>query len=150
MRCRRALPDEYSQHEGARNGLLQRLDLAHAHSDRKTVVFAKYAIRRTSSLFLSALDDGARCALQIRHYFSVPPTVISRILIVGRPTLTGMVCPSFPQIPMPCSSFKSFPTAVTSRNTVGPLPINVAPLTGAVRWPSSIKYASLAENTNFP
>ena len=38
----------------------------------------------------------------------------------------------------------------TRVSTSGPLPISVAPLTGRVSLPFSIRYASLAENTNLP
>src|SRR5262249_48502711 len=89
--------------------------------------------------FLRTIDDLLCRVLEVGHHFSVPPTVISRILIVGSPTLTGIVWPSLPQIPTPKSSFRSLPTAVTCRRTVGPSPINVAPFTGAVRCPSWIK-----------
>ncbi len=50
---------------------------------------------------------------------------------VGWPTPTGTDWPSLPQVPTPPSSFKSLPTMLTRCNTSGPLPINVAPLTGA-------------------
>src|ERR1051325_10313064 len=72
-------------------------------------------------------------------YACVPPTVISLILIVGRPTPTGICCPSLPHIPTPRSSCRSLHTAVASLSDSGPLPRNVAPLTGAVTLPSSIK-----------
>ena len=56
-------------------------------------------------LSLRAVDDVlARCSCRFEPaliHFSVPPTVISRILIVGRPTLTGIVWPSLPQMPTP-------------------------------------------------
>src|SRR4249920_975916 len=69
----------------------------------------------------------------------VPPTVISSIRMVGRPTPTGTDCPSFPQVPMPSSSLRSCPTIETLVRISGPLPINVAPLTGLVTFPPSIK-----------
>src|SRR5262245_10264033 len=69
----------------------------------------------------------------------VPPTVISSIRMVGRPTPTGTDCPSFPHVPMPSSSLRSCPTMETLVRISGPLPINVAPLTGLVTFPPSIK-----------
>src|SRR5215471_13179583 len=69
----------------------------------------------------------------------VPPTVISEILIVGNPTQTGTLCPSLPQVPTPSSSARSPATAVTFVRASGPLPMSVAPLTGAVTLPSSIR-----------
>jgi len=38
---------------------------------------------------------------------------------VGRPTPTGTLCPSLPQVPMPSSSFRSLPTIVTRVSMVG-------------------------------
>src|SRR6185436_11657060 len=67
----------------------------------------------------------------------VPPTVISSIRMVGRPTPTGTDCPSLPQVPMPSSSLRSCPTMETLVRISGPLPINVAPLTGLVTFPPS-------------
>src|SRR5438093_7456246 len=69
----------------------------------------------------------------------VPPTVISSTRIVGSPTPTGTVCPSLPQVPIPSSSFRSWPTIDTLVKISGPLPMSVAPLTGRVTAPSSIK-----------
>src|SRR5213080_3886613 len=76
---------------------------------------------------------------------AVPPTVSPSILIVGCPSPTGTLCPSLPQVPTPSSSFRSLPTMDTRVSTSGPFPIKVAPLMGAVTWPSSIMYASDAE-----
>src|SRR5262245_3752961 len=72
-------------------------------------------------------------------YALVPPTVRPSILMVGSPTPTGTDWPSLPHVPTPSSSFKSEPTIDTRVRTSGPLPINVAPLTGLVTFPSSIK-----------
>src|SRR5262249_38858809 len=132
------------------NCLLERFDFAHTNRDGKCVFFANQNIRCRGALFDGALYDSLGGVRQIVHYFSVPPTVISRILIVGSPTPTGIDWPSLPQIPTPLSSCRSLPTMLTCRRTVGPSPIRVAPLTGMVTCPSSIRYASLAENTNFP
>ena len=72
------------------------------------------------------------------------------IFRVGWPTPTGTPCPSLPQVPTPSSSFKSFPIIEILFIASGPFPISVAPFNGAVGFPFSIKYASEAENTNFP
>src|SRR5262245_32561001 len=98
----------------------------------------------TSHLFgfqLSALSFQLPC---------VPPTVSPSIRTVGRPTPTGTDCPFLPQVPMPSSSCRSFPTMLMRLSTSGPLPIKVAPFTGRVSLPPSMRYASLAENTNLP
>src|SRR4029434_7631752 len=86
--------------------------------------------------FDRAIDDvGEQCGCN--HF--VPPTVISEILMVGKPTPTGTDCPSLPQVPTPSSSLRSDPTIETRVRSSGPLPINVAPFTGSVTLPSSIK-----------
>ena len=59
--------------------------------------------------------------------------------IVGMPTPTGTPCPSLPQVPMPGSSARSLPMRDTRVSTSGPLPISVAPFTGAPILPSSIR-----------
>src|SRR4030095_8798994 len=76
-----------------------------------------------------------------RCHALVPPTVRPSILMVGSPTPTGTDWPSLPHVPIPSSSFKSEPTIETRVRTSGPLPISVAPLTGLVTLPSSIKKA---------
>src|ERR1700730_3330591 len=80
----------------------------------------------------------------------VPPTVSPSIRNVGWPTPTGTPCPSFPHVPIPSSRRRSLPIIVTLVMASGPLPINVAPLTAGPTLPSSIRYASDAENTNLP
>ena len=54
------------------------------------------------------------------------------IFTVGMPTPTGTLCPSLPQMPMPSSSFRSWPTMLTYFSASGPLPISDAPRTGRV------------------
>src|SRR5690606_3299664 len=87
---------------------------------------------------------------ELRHQAPVPPTVMLSSLRVGWPTPTGTDWPSLPQVPTPLSSARSLPTMDTLLIASGPLPIRVAPLIGAVMRPSSIRYASLVENTNLP
>ncbi len=72
-------------------------------------------------------------------YAPVPPTVIASIFRVGWPTPTGTDCPSLPHVPTPLSNARSLPTIDTRLMASGPLPISVAPLTGAVILPSSIR-----------
>src|SRR5260363_300239 len=80
----------------------------------------------------------------------VPPTIILSSLNVGWPTPTGTLCPSLPHTPTPASSAISLPIIRIRFNASGPLPLSVAPLTGAVILPFSIRYASAAEKTNWP
>ena len=58
---------------------------------------------------------------------------------VGWPTPTGTPWPFLPQVPMPGSRPGSLPTISILVSASGPLPISVAPLTGAVTRPSSIR-----------
>src|SRR4051794_12026318 len=71
--------------------------------------------------------------------YAVPPTVIRSIRIVGWPTPTGTPWPFLPQVPTPLSSARSSPRAVIRCRASGPLPISIAPLTGAVTLPPSIR-----------
>src|ERR1700679_3382867 len=73
------------------------------------------------------------------HYCPVPPTVMRSSFTVGMPTPTGTLCPAFPQVPIPSSRARSFPTIETYFSASGPLPISVAPFTGRVTLPSSIR-----------
>src|SRR5690606_40106585 len=69
----------------------------------------------------------------------VPPTMISSTSSDGWPTPTGTLWPFLPHTPTPSSSARSWPTILTRCMVSGPLPIRVAPLTGAVTLPSSIR-----------
>src|ERR1035441_4876881 len=55
-----------------------------------------------------------------RLYSPVPPTVMWSSLTVGMPTPTGTFCPALPQVPMPSSSARSFPTMDMCFNASGP------------------------------
>src|SRR5450432_3000446 len=68
----------------------------------------------------------------------VPPTVIRSIRSVGWPTPTGTPWPFLPQVPMPVSSARSLPIMVMRCRSVGPLPISMAPFSGAPILPFSI------------
>src|ERR1035437_10328552 len=63
---------------------------------------------------------------------AVPPTVSPASFSVGCPTPTGSLWPFLPQLPTPGSSAMLLPTMVTLVSASGPLPISVAPFTGAV------------------
>src|SRR5580658_248857 len=87
------------------------------------------AIARTVALALDVRSDQP----------PVPPTVMRSIRRVGWPTPTGTPWPFLPQVPMPVSSARSLPTMVTRCRSVGPLPISMAPLTGAPTLPLSMR-----------
>src|SRR2546421_6312495 len=70
---------------------------------------------------------------------AVPPTVRPSIFKVGCPTPTGTLWPSLPQVPMPLSSARSLPIMLTRVSASGPLPMRVAPFTGCVTLPSSMR-----------
>ena len=82
-----------------------------------------------------------RCRYGCQHAAQawVPPTVRPSINSEGWPTPTGTLCPSLPQTPTPSSRARSLPIMRTFCMVSGPLPIRVAPLTGAVILPSSIR-----------
>jgi hypothetical protein len=69
---------------------------------------------------------------------SRPPS-IPRSAATAGPRPTGTDCPSLPQMPTPSSSAMSLPIIFTRCIVSGPLPISVAPFTGAVTLPSSIR-----------
>ena len=62
----------------------------------------------------------------------VPPTVMRVDAQRRLPDADRHPWPSLPQVPMPGSSSRSLPTMRHAVSTSGPLPISVAPLTGAV------------------
>ena len=74
-----------------------------------------------------------------RGQLPVPPIVIRSIRSVGWPTPTGTPWPFLPQVPMPWSRARSLPIMVMRFKSVGPLPISIAPLTGAPTLPFSIR-----------
>src|SRR6202000_3039972 len=77
-----------------------------------------------------------------RHFINahrpVPPTVMRSIRSVGWPTPTGTPWPFLPQVPIPVSSERSVPIMVIRWRSVGPLPISMAPFSGAPTLPFSI------------
>src|SRR5262249_51717391 len=74
----------------------------------------------------------------IQAHRPVPPTVMRSIRSVGWPTPTGTPWPFLPQVPIPVSSERSLPIMVIRWRSVGPLPISMAPLSGAPTLPFSI------------
>src|SRR6185503_9840003 len=104
--------------------------------------------RRQGSEEVSSLH--AHLSFDAPFPYAVPPTVRPSMRIVGCPTPTGTLCPSFPHMPMPGSRHMSLPIMVTCVSASGPLPMRVAPFTGYWTRPFSIQYASEAENTNLP
>src|SRR6266545_2835619 len=67
----------------------------------------------------------------------VPPTVMRAIRMVGAPLPTGTPWPSLPQ--MPSLTSKSLPRASIAAITLGPSPTRLAPRTGVVTSPFSIR-----------
>src|SRR5205814_10693601 len=75
----------------------------------------------------------------VRAHAPVPPTVMRSTRKVGWPTPTGTPWPCLPQVPIPVSSARSLPIMVMRCRSVGPLPISIAPLSGAPTLPVSIR-----------
>ena len=67
-----------------------------------------------------------------------PNTVVKQQQAIPSPPLPH-VPRSLPQVPTPRSNARSWPSMDTLAMASGPLPIKVAPFTGAVIRPSSIK-----------
>src|SRR6185437_2008765 len=145
--------EEHPQPYGPRARLRQLVHLPHAHVHRELISLKRHRLgvgRTRPPSHLHCLR-GQICEFCLcRVHLAVPPTVMRSSFTVGIPTPTGTLCPFFPHVPMPSSSARSFPTMDTYFSDSGPLPISVAPFTGAVTLPSSIRYASLAEKTNLP
>src|SRR6185437_14849596 len=148
--------DEHAQPDSARAGFLQRLNFAEANGGGELVAFADGDFGVGGSGVHRSRDDigselpqvGRKCGCCAHR--PVPPTVMRSSLTVGMPTPTGTLWPSLPQVPMPSSSARSWPTIDTCFSASGPLPMRVASRTGAVTLPSSMRYASEAEKTNLP
>src|SRR5688572_22975567 len=133
------LSNEHSQTRSAGTGLRQTLDLAHAHVCGEPFAFRDAAFSSGSPALLCSSNDARSEILERRETQAVPPTVMRSSLMVGMPTPTGTLCPSLPQMPMPSSNFRSLPTIDTYLSASGPLPTSVAPRTGVVILPSSIR-----------
>src|SRR6185369_14899940 len=142
------LADEDAQGQMLLARVLDRVDLPEAHLGGERLVADHEGVAGRRAAALGLIEHVGE---EVEHrYTCVPPTVIPSMRIVGKPTPTGTDWPSLPQVPTPSSSARSWPTRLTRVSASGPLPISVAPLTGAVTRPFSIRYASLAEKTNRP
>src|SRR5579862_8507523 len=123
----------------ARTGLLEVFDLPHTHAGREFFAFRDGAFGTRRTQFHGSLGGGGRDVQEVIAHAAVPPTVILSIFTVGIPTPTGTLCPSLPQTPIPSSSWRSWPTMLTYFSASGPLPISVAPFTGRVSLPFSMR-----------
>ncbi len=91
---------------------------------------------------LDEVSDDAAAAIINTHVAACAAAMVWLLIenfMVGKPTPTGTDWPSFPHVPIPLSSFRSCPTIETLVRISGPLPINVAPFTGFVICPSSMR-----------
>src|SRR5262249_22956140 len=143
--------------------LLQLLDVSLAHLDRRLarplgvrLGLARARLPGQRHQLLADVGEGRVAPsprgrrLGLHAHAPVPPTVTSSIRTVGRPTPTGTLWPSFPQVPSPGSNDASEPTALTCLSASGPTPMSMAPLTGRVISPCSIRYASEISKTKLP
>src|SRR5438067_5207615 len=101
--CRRQFKPEllltqhYSHSHGWRIHRIQ-------HWEGRHVSFS--SVLSGSPVLADAIAPPASAMLErpvVRQRYAVPPTVMRSILIVGMPTPTGTLWPSFPQTPMPSS-----------------------------------------------
>src|SRR5581483_10562885 len=143
---------EHPQPQPARRRLQQLLHLAAAHGDGELHAAVQHGVGSVRAALPRQLDHVLGNVQQVvgHDYCFVPPTVMLETSTVGMPTPTGTLWPSLPQVQRPSDSFRSVPTIVTFESVSGPLPISVTLRTGAVTWPSSIRYASVTENTKSP
>src|SRR5205823_18636 len=87
---------------------------------------------------LRGLYRAARDLLEIRlAHAAVPPTVSAWMRTCGCPTPAATRCPPLPQKPVAIS--RSAATPSISLSASSPLPISVAPRTGEVTFPFSIR-----------
>src|SRR5262249_21985369 len=110
---------------------------ARASSPQKSAVFR--GPHTSACATPSRLKSPSRIQFWTALQTFVPPTVIELILMVGQPTPTGTLCPSFPHVQMPSDVSTSLPSIATLRRTSGPLPIRFTPLSGVVIFPSTTK-----------
>ena len=96
--------DQDAQSGRARPGLLEILQLAHAHVGGELIPFGDGALG-VGGTRPPARGCTTSCGQfqQVILGQAVPPTVIRSILMVGMPTPTGTLWPSLPQTPMPSS-----------------------------------------------
>jgi hypothetical protein len=108
-------------------GMLHRLHLAQADTDLQAGLGTGGGLGGAGALVGGLRQQIAHDALQ--------PSMRK----VGWPTPTGTLCPSLPHTPTPSSSLRSLPIIETCLSTSEPAPMRVAPLTGRVILPSSIR-----------
>src|SRR5258706_13512658 len=95
------------------------------------------AVRNLRRDRIGVIQEGS--AVERKSLQPVPPTVKPSIFNVGWPTPTGTLWPSLPQVPCPPSMRMSLPIMLTRVSASGPLPMSVAPFTGCVTLPFSIR-----------
>ena len=120
-------------------GMLDGVHLPHPHLGREGLVLDHEGVGLGGALAAGPLEDVAQEVEQGPAQTWVPPTVIPSMRIVGSPTPTGTDWPSLPQVPTPSSRARSPPTRLTRVRASGPFPMRVAPLTGAVTRPPSMR-----------
>ena len=120
-------------------GVLDRVHLPHAYLRRERLILDHEGIRFGGALAARPLEDVAQEVEKAGAQTWVPPTVMPSMRMVGSPTPTGTDWPSLPQVPTPSSRARSLPTRLTRVRASGPLPMRVAPLTGAVTRPPSMR-----------
>ena len=133
-----ARSEESADAGAAGAGFLEGLDGAEADFDFKFVALGDGDFGVGDAAVLGIAEGLAGEGFEFLAH-RVPPTVMRSILMVGMPTPTGTLWPSLPQTPMPSSSLRSLPTMLTCFRASGPLPIRVAPRTGRVSLPSSMR-----------
>src|SRR4029077_6883899 len=120
-----------------------RLDLAQPDGRAELALLDEEPVRGGGASGRRAREHGDEQVAELYRHVGphtwVPPTVMPSTRMVGSPTPTGTDWPSLPQVPTPSSSLRSWPTRLTRVSASGPLPIRVAPFTGLVTRPSSIR-----------
>ena len=111
--------------------VLDRVHLPQADLGRERLVLHHEGVGLGGAPVARLLEQVGEEVQQRPRQTWVPPTVMPSMRIVGSPTPTGTDWPSLPQVPTPSSSLRSWPTRLTRVSASGPLPIRVAPLTGA-------------------
>ena len=141
---RRGPAREHAQRQPLLAGVRDGVDLAQAHRGAEVPLLDQEPVGGGGATRSAARRARRRAARRIvAAHTWVPPTVMPSMRMVGSPTPTGTDCPSLPQVPTPSSSGRSRPTRLTRVSASGPLPISVAPFTGA-RDPAVLDQVGLA------
>ena len=107
-------------------------------AQRRGVGVRVFSAGAVGHAYTSDLSDGAlEHGVQDLEHQPVPPTVISAMRSVACPVPTGTPCPSLPQMPVLTSKSPAI-TSIFMRMSM-PLPTRVAPRSGVVILPSSIR-----------